>query len=192
MAQRCAVPTRPGSPPVVRAPGCYQHRRGVFTFGAPPSAARHGGEKAPAQRERKGGDPKNLLSWWSLLACAFLGCPCADDCRCYTAALCALCYRSTAKARNLITVALCPSTVRYPEWWLEPDRAFATLQRPADNQGWLRGSGRSGEAGAACTPSRWAMRRFRGSANRRVAYVSRNDGTQIATFSVWSRGESNP
>ena len=39
--------------------------------------------------------------------------------------------------------------------WLEPDRAFATSLRLADNQGSLRGSGRSGEAGAACTPSRW-------------------------------------
>jgi hypothetical protein len=39
----------------------------------------------PAQRERKGGDPKNLMSWWSSVACAFL-CLCADDCRCYTAA----------------------------------------------------------------------------------------------------------
>jgi hypothetical protein len=43
---------------VVRAPGCYQHRRGDFTFDALPCEARLGGERAPAQRERKGGDPK--------------------------------------------------------------------------------------------------------------------------------------
>ncbi len=44
--------------------------------------------------------------------------------------------------------------------WLEPDRAFATSQPRAENQGSLRGSRRSGEAGAACTPPRWATSRI--------------------------------
>jgi hypothetical protein len=54
-----------GNHPLGPGPGVLQHLRGVFTFGAPQCGARLGGEKAPAQRERKGGVPKNLLSWWS-------------------------------------------------------------------------------------------------------------------------------
>jgi hypothetical protein len=37
-------------------PGVLEHRWGTFTFGAPTCGARHGGEKAPAQRERKGSE----------------------------------------------------------------------------------------------------------------------------------------
>jgi hypothetical protein len=37
-------------------PGVLEHRWGNFTFGAPTCGARHGGEKAPAQRERKGSE----------------------------------------------------------------------------------------------------------------------------------------
>src|SRR5919107_2872283 len=48
---------------------------GAFLHPRPSLAARTGGEKAPAGRERKGGVPKNRRVWLSPLACAFLGWP---------------------------------------------------------------------------------------------------------------------
>lgn len=65
--------------------GRFRHTRRCVT--APrPCGARPGGEKAPAQRERKGGDPENRRFRWSRTARAFSGCPCEDDWRCYAVA----------------------------------------------------------------------------------------------------------
>jgi hypothetical protein len=50
------------SPPVVRAPGCWS-TAGAFRLCAPlPGGARHGGEKAPARRERKGSEWRKVFA----------------------------------------------------------------------------------------------------------------------------------
>src|SRR5215211_6629696 len=112
MAQQCAVPTR----------------LGYLLWSAP-----RGAPTPPAQRERKGGDPKNRWSWWSWLVCAFLGCPCADDCRCYTAApLCASLPHDPASKGLSSVLDTYPIRRR---WRLEPGGLLPPSLRIADHKG---------------------------------------------------------
>src|SRR5918998_2413454 len=55
---------------------------GRFYIRAPPWRRDLGAKRAPAGRERKGGDPKNRKVRWSSLTGAFLGCPGAHERRC--------------------------------------------------------------------------------------------------------------
>ena len=160
MAQRCVVLTRPGHLPVVRAPGRWR-TAGASLLSAPLNAERALGAK---KRRHKGnarvGTPKTaglggrrwLARFWGTLARTTAGATLLPFCAlpCYSISKTKIFVFSTAASHYRLDNGK----------WLEPDRAFATSLRLADNQGSLRGSGRSGEAGAACTPSRWATPRF--------------------------------
>ena len=127
MAQRCAVPTRLGSAPMVRAPGCCR-TRGASLLSAPLPAERALGAK---KRRHKGsarvGTPKTagpggrrwLARFWGALARTTAGATLLP--------LCALPYRMVLRARDCPCSVLDPCLVRR-RWRLESLRAFAAFR----------------------------------------------------------------
>ena len=61
-ARRATLTSIKGNTPCGPGPGVRQHCRGIFTVDAPTCGARHGGEKAPAQRERKGSERRKVFA----------------------------------------------------------------------------------------------------------------------------------
>ena len=133
------------SPPVVRAPGCWS-TAGAFSLRPTPWRSAPGGERAPAQRERKGSERRKVFAKQNPEGGQ------AKPVRAFGASL----ARTTAGATLLALARFlrCLSQGREEILRSAASGSLPPFPRLAANRRWTRGSGRTGDAAASCAPPR--------------------------------------